>query len=134
MLPTNYTTVMVRFSGYGKQYTYKTHILDFKVGDEAVVDVNGETKVVTVSQVHKSPRLEVNAPYAYKWIICKVDRTTYNRLASMQLEPKKATVRDAIAALPSRLHKAVDFGREYDDEYEADFAAAMDFPDDFGDR
>lgn len=87
MQPTNYTTVMVKFEEGGKQYTYKTYIEDFKVGDQAVVDVKGVTKVVTISQVHKAPRLDANAPWEYRWIVCKVDRDVYEQVERLRLAP-----------------------------------------------
>jgi hypothetical protein len=136
MLPIDYTTVMARFPGSSKQYTYKTHIEDFKVGDQAVVDARGETKIVTITQVHKTPRLDPNAPYEYKWIICKVDRDEYKQLDRLKLQPRKATLAETVKALPSKLRNAVDFTtKEFDDEEEFDFAMDMDFDHQaFGDR
>ena len=114
MAHSTYTTVMVRFEKGGKQYTYKTHITDFKVGDEAVVEVKGVTKIVVVTQTHKAPRLDANASYQYKWIICKVDRSVYNQLKAWDApepKPKLKSIQEC---------EDEEAGREYDAHYGLD--------------
>lgn len=84
-------TVDVQFKGcngggVGKSYTYKTN-LDLAVGDDVVVDApsTGMT-VVVVTAVHKTPRIDPQAAYEYKWIVTKVDKTAYEQLLAKDEE------------------------------------------------
>lgn len=78
LLQTNFTTVHV---GLGNaSYTYKAHkSLELKAGDEVVVDTPRGTKVAAVLHVDETPQIDANAPFEYKWIVCKVDRTAYEQ-------------------------------------------------------
>lgn len=91
LLQNGFTTIHVVFEsnmhdGFGsvksqsKTYTYKADLKDnIQVGDKVIVD--SPTKglhVVTVANVDKTPRIDVSAPFDYKWIVQKVDTTLYN--------------------------------------------------------
>jgi hypothetical protein len=82
-------TVGVQFkthdgSAFGKVYTYKT-LEDFKEGDEAVVNApsTGMT-VVRVVDVHVVPDIDVDATFAYQWIVCKIDAAEYDKRAELE--------------------------------------------------
>ena len=76
-------TVDVRFKnnnheyGSGRVYTYLT-LDEYEVGDFAVVDVHDDgLKVVKIVEVHDVPKVEVNGPYGYQWIVQKLDTSAY---------------------------------------------------------
>ena len=73
-------------SSDGKVYTYKAPIdLMLAVGDQVVVQVSQETKVVTVVEVHDIPNIDyTNSSIHYKWIVCKVDFSEYNKLLEQE--------------------------------------------------
>jgi hypothetical protein len=82
------TTAQVVFSGTERQYTYKVpKAWNLQAGQSVVVDSphNGLTTAVVVS-VDKTPRLDENASFVYKWAVQKVDRSWYDeQLAREQL-------------------------------------------------
>lgn len=64
-----------------KRYTYKAKLADkVEVGDSVVVDSpsNGMV-VVDVVAVHATPKIDLDAPFTYKWIVQKVDAEGYKR-------------------------------------------------------
>lgn len=61
-----------------KVYYYKT-LLDFEVGDKAIVDSPYEGLVI-VDVVEVKSALQVDGNFRYKWIVNKVDLTEYQRL------------------------------------------------------
>jgi hypothetical protein len=80
-----YTTVDVRFEPYGKLYTYKTRITLTK-GDWAVVKVNAFYKTVEVVYVHSAPKIDFDAAFEYKWIVCKVQTEAYDKIVQEEAE------------------------------------------------
>lgn len=66
----------------GRVYTYKAHKnMELKVGDQVVVEVNSELKVVTVVEVHEFPQIDYTQSNTfYKWVVSKVDFGQYNQL------------------------------------------------------
>lgn len=65
-----------------KQYTYKTN-LDLEVGDLCVVDTpKGVCEVVRVSSLEA----DGDGGYDYKWIVSKVDKSSYNALRELEEE------------------------------------------------
>ena len=81
LLGENVKLVGVKFSG-SKQYAYKTTI-DFELGDFAVVVAQGFYKVVSVTQ---TTDLQVEDDVDYKWIVDKVDITSYTENIAKELE------------------------------------------------
>lgn len=70
-----------RFGGY----TYKAELsLNLQVGDFVLVPARNSLKVVRVIDVHPYPKLDLEAKFAYKWVIQKIDATAY--LQRMQEE------------------------------------------------
>lgn len=67
----------------GKTYHYKT-TEDFEIGDNAVVDVQGELKIVRV--VELDCLLSLSDNISYKWIVSKVDKTEYSRCQEVEKE------------------------------------------------
>jgi len=67
----------------GKLYHYKT-TEDFEVGDNAVVDVHGELKIVRI--VELDCMLDLNYNIKYKWLVCKVETAEYNRCREVEKE------------------------------------------------
>ena len=77
-----------------QEYTYKALESDnIQVGDFVVVDSpsNGFT-IVQVVRVDAKPRIELNAPFSYKWIVQKVDRTRYEELLKQEQQFNDALV------------------------------------------
>lgn len=77
-----------------KGYTYKALISDnIKVGDLVVVDSpsNGLV-IVTVTGVDLHPRIDLSAPFPYKWIVQKIDRARYDDLLHQEQEFNDALV------------------------------------------
>lgn len=77
-----FTTTQVLFDNGGKRYTYKTDI-PLEVGDQVVVEVRHELKIVRVVHVDETPRLDANAPWEYRWIVSKVDYEGYQKLLKL---------------------------------------------------
>ena len=77
-----------------KEYTYKALESDnLKVGDLVVVDSPSEGfTIVEVTRVDAKPRIELDAPFAYKWIVQKIDRSRYDNLLAQEAEFKEALV------------------------------------------
>jgi len=63
-----------------KRYTYKALLSDnLQEGDCVVVDSPSRgLTLVTVVAVHSTPKIDLDAPFTYKWIVQKVDRSTYD--------------------------------------------------------
>ncbi len=99
LLQTGYTTIEVVFTdghldslGSGrtrsKPYTYKARLEDdLKVDDVVVVDSPSKgLTTATVVDVHKAPKIDLDAPFTYKWIVQKVDRTRYDETLARESE------------------------------------------------
>jgi hypothetical protein len=71
-----------------KTYTYKT-LHTFNKGDLAVVNVNGVFKVVTITEIHDSPQIDIRANYKYQWIVSKVDTKDYEALTQAEEDFQK---------------------------------------------
>lgn len=57
--------------------------------------VNSPSEGLTVAQVTRvdaKPRIELDAPFAYKWIVQKIDRSRYDNLLAQEAEFKEALV------------------------------------------
>lgn len=86
LLQSGFTTIQVEFKdslpGRGQQsYTYKAwEDLGIEVGDEVVVDSPSKgMTVVKVVGVDKVPKIDLDVDWTYKWIVCKVDSTRYEK-------------------------------------------------------
>lgn len=101
LLQNGYTTVNVTFTGNDpslefprpplvrcKVYTYKARLEDkLEVGDHVVVDSpTTGLSIAVVTDVHKSPQIDLDAPFTYKWIVQKVDRTRYDEMQTREAE------------------------------------------------
>lgn len=73
-------TVGVVYRGTGtKCYTFKT-LEDFEVGDFAIVmNTRNEPEVVRIKELHDVPQIDLSAPYAYKWLVSKVNLEAYEQ-------------------------------------------------------
>ena len=71
-----------------KTYTYKARLSDgIKEGDHVVVDSPSRgLTLVTVVAVHSTPKIDLDAPFTYKWIVQKVDRTAYDTTMEQEAE------------------------------------------------
>jgi hypothetical protein len=79
LLQTNYTTVECTFDKNGQRYTYKAPLsMGLEAGSLAVVPARDKFQVVTVVEVHDSPRIDVSKPFEYKWVGQKVDLSAYH--------------------------------------------------------
>lgn len=91
LLQSGYTTIEVVFNDNGvksKTYTYKARLEDnIQVGDRVVVDSPSKgMTVVEVTAVHKTAKIDLDAPFTYKWIVQKIDRTTYDETQVKEAE------------------------------------------------
>lgn len=99
LLQNGFTTIDVVFEsnmqdGFGsvkaqsKTYTYKADLKDnIQVGDKVIVDSPSKgLHVVTVVGVDKTPRIDVSAPFTYKWIVQKVDTARYDEMLKKEEE------------------------------------------------
>lgn len=77
-----------------KSYTYKVLEKDnVKVGDMVVVDSPSDGLcIVQVVGVDAKPRIELDAPFSYKWIVQKVDRSVYDDLLRQEERFREALV------------------------------------------
>ena len=84
LLADNFNTIGVRFkTSQGlspKEYTYKApKHWEFVEGDEVVVNSPIDGNVVTVvTRVDEVPKLHIDSPFQYKWVVCKVNMDAYN--------------------------------------------------------
>lgn len=76
------------------EYDYKVMESDnIKVGDFVIVDSpHSGLTVAMVSRVDAKPRIDLDAPFAYKWIVQKVDRTRYDEVLKQEEDFKEALV------------------------------------------
>ncbi len=78
LLQKNYTTCKVKFEGTAKSYTYKVSLDEnLQVGDFVVVDANDLLSAGVITEVHETAQIDFKAPYAYKWIVQKIDMARY---------------------------------------------------------
>lgn len=80
LLQTGYTTVHVTFDSAcrSQAYVYKAPTkMGVAVGDMLVVPARDAFQVGWVKSVDKSPKIDVKAPFEYKWVVQKVDTTQY---------------------------------------------------------
>lgn len=107
LLTEGYTTIVVNFPGSTNPYTYKAMKDEGIVAGDAVV-VNSPSKgltVVTVTEVHTTPKIDINSGFVYQWIVQKVDTTKYKkrneleeRLTESLLEMERQKQREELAA------------------------------------
>lgn len=77
------------------QYTFKADTsLGLKVNDLAVVHVKSGFGVVQIVAVHRTPQLDPNAHFDYKWVVDKISLNGF--LARLQEEK---TLKDKLAQL-----------------------------------
>lgn len=91
LLQSGYTTIEVVFNDNGvksKTYTYKARLEDnIQVGDRVVVDSPSKgMTVVEVTAVHKTAKIDLDAPFTYKWIVQKIDRAAYDETQAKEAE------------------------------------------------
>lgn len=110
LLQKGYTTVEVAFDKERQRrvYTYKASLtMGLQPADLAVVESPSGFEVVTVVRVHGEPQINVKAPYKFKWVVSKVDRTAYDEqmarekkaLALLQACEGKKAQTDALETL-----------------------------------
>lgn len=77
-----------------QEYTYKALETDqLKVGDFVVVDSPHEGLCITrVTRVDAKPKIDLNAPFSYKWIVQKIERERYDSLLAQEEAFKDALV------------------------------------------
>lgn len=93
LLQSGYTTIEVMFpvtdsSKLPKAYTYKARLEDnIQKGDHVVVDSPSKgLTVVEVVNVHKTPNIDLDAPFTYKWIVQKINRAAYDDTLAKEAE------------------------------------------------
>jgi len=114
LLQTGFTTIQVTFSNEEvvgtkqpdqafpnrtrrrqvQTYTYKALETDnIQPGDCVIVDSPHEgLQIVTVTHVDTKPNIDLSAPFPYKWVVQKVDRSRYDDLLKQEQSFKDALV------------------------------------------
>lgn len=113
LLQKDYTTIKVKFfdgtppSDSG-DYTYKApHSMQLAKDDKVVVYGGARLKVARVAEVHEEPQIDMDAPYALKWVVQKVDLAYYEEqqareaaaLAMLNQRRKEVAVKEALETL-----------------------------------
>lgn len=77
-----------------KTYTYKAPITDnLNAGDLVVVESPQKGLVIVmVDSVDEEARIDLDAPFPYKWIVQKIDRTRYDAYAAQEENFRSALV------------------------------------------
>ena len=84
--------VNVKFNEGGRGYTYKTNILNITVGDTVVVPSSFSKKekqkyvTATVVDDGKETPIMPEPDIRYKWIVCRVDTDSYEKLREADVE------------------------------------------------
>ena len=88
LLQEHYTTVGVAFDrDPATHYTCKVDkALDLKEGDLVVVPAGSSFKVGRVARVDAEPDIDIEAPYALKWVVQKVDTTKFDEQVRRETE------------------------------------------------
>lgn len=74
----DYVALEVRFDSNSKPYFYKAEASDnFRVGDHAIVMVDGSFKIVTVAAVYTNPLAHLENGRAYNWVVQKINMGKY---------------------------------------------------------
>ena len=74
----DYVALEVKFDSNSKPYFYKAEASDnFRVGDHAVVMVDGSFKIVTVAAVYTNPLAHLENGRAYNWVVQKINMGKY---------------------------------------------------------
>lgn len=75
-----------------KEYTYKALLTDdIKAGDYVVVESpQSGLVIVQVTSVDAKPRIDLEVPFSYKWIVQKIDTARYQELLRQEQEFKDA--------------------------------------------
>lgn len=92
LLQKGYTTCEVSFRDRSTEptYTYKVSTkLGLKVDDQVVVYGKDNMQIAFVRTVHDEPQIDVKAPYAIKWIVCRVERADYDDQVKRETEAVK---------------------------------------------
>lgn len=110
LLQTGFTTINISFDVEGdyndgaqrasnrntksRTYTYKAPIEDkLSAGDLVVVESPQKGLVIVqVENVDETARIDLDAPFPYKWIVQKIDRTRYDMYASHEESFRMALV------------------------------------------
>lgn len=115
LLQNDYVTVQVVFQrpdnapinpSTNRHYTYKAR-MPIAVGDIAVVEVREKLALVKIVVVNDVPQINVDADYDYKWLIQRIDRTTYDK--TLAVEKKFAEAMQAAEKAHQRLVLAQKF-------------------------
>lgn len=100
LLQKGYTTIEVSFvrgrPDETQKYTYKIPEevrKRTKVDDFVVVETQHGLQVAKVKEIHEEPLIDVKAPFALKWIVCRVDRETYDDQVKRETEAVKTIER-----------------------------------------
>jgi hypothetical protein len=100
LLQTGYATVEVSYDfpngiltdntlclpvNVGRFYTFKMLLNMAEAGDLIAVphDKKGVT-IVQVTKVHDTPQIDLDADYDYKWAVCKLDLSAYDKLITVE--------------------------------------------------
>lgn len=106
LLVNDYYTVSVIFdlNATNCLYTYKVdNSIDLEIDDYVVVKTDTVLKVVQVREVHEAAQIDYSSNYQYKYIIDKVNLTTYNRLIERSNTIKKILEKSKRNTLKSTL-------------------------------
>jgi len=106
LLLDDYYTVGIIFSteATAKRYTYKVDkSMSVEEDDYVVVLADGEYKVVKIAEVHDEIQIDFNTNFAYKYIIDKIDFSTYEKLKERSIVIAKTLTESSRRQLKSEL-------------------------------
>jgi len=130
LLLNDYYTIGVAFSTEATSmlYTYKVD-KSMKVEEEdfVVVVANGEYKIVQVKEVHEENQIDFNTNFSYKYIINKIDFTTYNKLKERSQIITKTLTESKRRKLKSELLENLTEGLDKDEVKKLSESCGSDF-------
>lgn len=90
LLQKDFTTIGVVFNDnerFQRNYTYKAPLsANIQDGQHVVVKIDGKDgyHVALVVRVDAEPQIDTDAAFDYKWIVCRVDSTTYDQQVAQE--------------------------------------------------
>jgi len=130
LLLNDYYTIGVAFSTEATAmfYTYKVDkSMKIEEEDFVVVIANGEYKIVQVKEVHEENQIDFNTNFSYKYIINKIDFTTYNKLKERSQVIAKTLTESKRRKLKSELLDNLTEGLDKDEVKKLSESCSSDF-------
>lgn len=100
-----------------REYRYKADTrLNLAKGDLAVVHANNGLTIVQISHVDAMPQLELSANFNYKWVIDKIDLTSFKARLNEEQALKQLLAKLAHVEQQKQLLERIEIASQSDDE------------------